>query len=70
MAGAMRLGVFDNHMMVGELLAARQVKAVENAFQPLAREFGADVVRDNFAPSAKEWTLTLLAGQAGAIVAR
>ena len=40
----MRLRVLDNHVMVGELLAARQVKAVENAFQPFARELGADVV--------------------------
>ena len=43
-AGAMRLRVLDNHVMVGELFAAREVKAVQNAFQPFAGEFGADVV--------------------------
>ena len=44
MAGAMRLGVFDDHVMVGELVATRQVKPVQNTFQPFAREFGADIV--------------------------
>jgi len=42
-AGATRLGVLDNHVMVGELLATGQIKAVENTGQPFAREFGADV---------------------------
>ena len=44
----MRLGVLDNHVMIGQLLAAREVKAVENAFQPFAGEFGADVVARQF----------------------
>ena len=43
-AGAMRLRVLDNHVMIGQLLAAREVKAVQNAFQAFAGEFGADVV--------------------------
>jgi hypothetical protein len=42
-AGAMRLRVLDNHVMVGQLFAARQVKSVENAFQAFAREVRADV---------------------------
>ncbi len=40
----MRLRVFDNHVVIGELLAAREVKAVQNALQSFAGEFGADVV--------------------------
>ena len=39
----MRLRVLDNHVMVGELFAAREVKPVQNTFQPFARELGADV---------------------------
>ena len=43
-AGAMRLGVLDDHVVIGELFAAREVKAVENALQALAGEVGVDVV--------------------------
>ena len=43
-AGAMRLGVLDDHVVVGQLFAAREVKAVEDALQAFAGEVGADVV--------------------------
>ena len=46
-ARAMRLRVFDDHMMVGELFIFREVKPIENAFQTFAREIGADVVARN-----------------------
>src|ERR1043165_6870779 len=41
-AGAMRLGVLDNHVVIGQLLAAREIEPVENALQTLTRELGAD----------------------------
>src|ERR1041385_4574993 len=40
----MRRGVFDDHVMIGELFPPREVKSVENALQAFAHEFGADVV--------------------------
>ena len=40
----MRLGVLDNHMMVGQLVAARQVQAVQNALDPLAGQGGANII--------------------------
>ena len=44
---AVRLSVFDNHVMIGELLAFRQVKAVEDALQPFTSEPGENVVPRN-----------------------
>ena len=43
-AGAMRLRVLDDHVMIGQLFVAREVKAVQNAFQAFAGELGANVV--------------------------
>jgi len=39
----MRLRVLDNHVMVGQLLAACEIKPVENTFETFAREFRPDV---------------------------
>ncbi len=52
-AGAMRLGVLDDHVMIGQLLAAREVKAVEDALQPFARELGANVRSREFCAERK-----------------
>ena len=38
------LGVLDDHVMVGELLALGEVKPVENALQPFTRQVRANVV--------------------------
>ena len=43
MARAARLGVLDDHVMVGELFASREVEAVEDAFQAFAGEVGVDI---------------------------
>ena len=59
-AGAMRLRVFHNHVMVRQLLAARQIQAVEDALQTFARQVGANIIARYRAPSAKECTFTLL----------
>ena len=61
-AGAMRLGVFDDHVVIGQLLAAREVKAVEDALQALAREVRCGCCCARASPRAR-WsgTRTLLA---------
>ena len=41
---AVGLGVFDEHPMIGELLVARDVKAIENAFDSWPSQSGVDVV--------------------------
>ena len=48
MTGAVRLRVLDNHVVIGELLVAREVKPVQHALQTFAREFGADVITREF----------------------
>jgi len=47
-AGAMRLGMLDNHVMVGELLVACEIKPVQNALEPFACQFGADIIARKF----------------------
>ena len=43
-AGAMRFRVLHDHVMVGELFAAREVQAVQHALEAFAGEFHADVI--------------------------
>ena len=47
-ARAVRLGMFDDHVMIRQLLATREVKPVENAFQAFACKLCADVVARKF----------------------
>ena len=43
-AGAMRFRVFHDHVMIGELFAAREVQPVQHALEAFAGEFYADVI--------------------------
>ena len=43
-ARAMRLRVFDDHVVIGELFAFRQVKAVQYTFEPFTGEVGPNIV--------------------------
>ena len=47
-AVAMRLRVFDDHVMIGKLVALREIKPVEHALDTFAREVRADIVPRKF----------------------